>query len=40
MVNLKSVQPEPVEPSRAARVFLWVFSIAMILTARRTSSVP
>ena len=33
MVHLKSVQPEQVETSRAARVFLWIFSIAMILTA-------
>ena len=35
MVNLKSVQPQPPERDRspATRVFLWVFSILMILTA-------
>ena len=33
MAQLKSVQPEPTRPSRATRVFLWIFSIAMIVTA-------
>ena len=35
MANLKSVQPQARERdrSRATRVFLWVFSIVMILTA-------
>lgn len=35
MANLKPVQPEPVRErtSKSARIFLWVFSIAMIVTA-------
>ena len=35
MTNLKPVRPEPVreQNSRAARLFLWIFSIAMIVTA-------
>ena len=35
MTNLKPVQPEPTrEPdSKARRRFLWIFSIAMIVTA-------
>jgi tryptophan-rich sensory protein len=36
MANLKPVQPEPIvreSNSRGAQLFLWIFSIAMIVTA-------
>lgn len=36
MTNLKSVQPESIKRegnSKTARVFLWIFSITMIVTA-------
>ena len=36
MANLKSVQPESIKRegnSKTARVFLWIFSITMIVTA-------